>query len=136
MFHTRPELAADLDQENVGWLTTVSSSGQPQSSVVWFLRSGDDLLIYSQANAAKLKNIAVNPKVAFSLRGDAEGDRVATFEGTATIDRSPTPAHEDPRYLAKYEGEIVRLGWTPPQFAADYPVLIRLHIDRIRSWED
>jgi hypothetical protein len=54
MFQTRPELAAELDQENVGWLTTVSSEGQPQSSVVWFLRVGDDLLIYSQANAAKL----------------------------------------------------------------------------------
>jgi PPOX class probable F420-dependent enzyme len=136
MFQTQPELAAELDQEKVGWLTTVSSSGQPQSSVVWFLRSGDDLLIYSQAEAGKLKNIAANPKVAFNLRGDAEGDRVATFEGTATIDRSPTPAHEDPTYLAKYEGEIERLGWTPPEFAADYSVLIRLHIDRIRSWED
>jgi PPOX class probable F420-dependent enzyme len=136
MFQTRPELAAELDQENVGWLTTVSKGGQPQSSVVWFLRVGDDLLIYSQAKAGKLSNIAANPQVAFNLRGDAEGDRVATFEGTATIDRSPTPAHEDPRYLAKYEGEIERLGWTPPQFAADYPVLIRLDIDRIRSWED
>jgi PPOX class probable F420-dependent enzyme len=136
MFQTRPELAAEFDQENVGWLTTVSPGGQPQSSVVWFLHVGDDLLIYSQGRAAKLNNLAANPKVALNLRGDAEGDRVATFEGTATIDRSPTPAHEDPRYLAKYEGEIVRLGWTPPQFAADYSVLIRLHIDRIRSWED
>jgi hypothetical protein len=41
-----------------------------------------------------------------------------------------------PSYLAKYEGEIVRLGWAPPEFAADYPTLIRLRIDRIRSWED
>jgi PPOX class probable F420-dependent enzyme len=136
MFQTRSELAAELDQENVGWLTTVSSGGQPQSSVVWFLRVGDDLHIYSQAKAAKLGNIAANPKVAFNLRGDAKGDRVATFEATATIDRSPTPAHEDPRYLAKYGGEIARLGWTPAQFAAAYPVLLRLHIDRIRSWED
>jgi PPOX class probable F420-dependent enzyme len=136
MFQTRPELAAELDQENVGWLTTVSSGGQPQTSVVWFLRVGDDLLIYSQAKTAKLGNIAANPQVAFNLRGDAEGDRVATFEGTATIDRSPTPAHEDPRYLTKYEGEIARLGWTPPEFASDYSVLIRLHIDRIRSWKD
>ena len=136
VFQTRPEVAAELDEEYVGWLTTVSSSGQPQSSVVWFLRVGDDLLIYSQAEAPKLGNIAANPRVAFNLRGDAEGVRVATFEATATIDRSPTPAHEDPRYLAKYEGEIARLGWTPPQFAGDYPVLVHLHIDRIRSWED
>ena len=135
MFHTRPELAADLDQENVGWLTTVSSSGQPQSSVVWFLRDGEDLLIYSQAKTAKLNNIAANPKIAFNLRGDTHGDKVASFEGTAAIDRSPTPAHEVPAYLDKYEGEIRRLGWTPAEFATDYSVLIQVAIDRIRSWE-
>jgi PPOX class probable F420-dependent enzyme len=136
MFGTRPELVRELDQEYVGWLSTVSPTGQPQSSIVWFLRDHDDLLIYSQAAARKLTNIEANPRVAFSLRGDAQGDRVASFEGTATIDRSPTPAHEVPRYLAKYQGEIVRLGWTPPEFARDYPVLIRLDIERIRSWED
>jgi len=136
MFATRPELAADLHQELVGWLTTVSPTGRPQSSVVWFLRDADDLLVYSQAAARKLGNLGANPKVAFNLRGDPTGDRIASFEATATIDRSPTPAHEVPSYLAKYEGEIVRLGWTPPVFASEYPVLIRLHIDRIRSWED
>lgn len=136
MFDTRPEVAHELDGELVGWLTTVSATLQPQSSVVWFLRDGDDLLIYSQAKAKKLDNIAANSKVAFNLRGDPEGDRIATIEATASIDRSPTPAHEVPAYLAKYEGEITRLGWTPPEFASGYPVLIRLTIDRIRSWED
>jgi PPOX class probable F420-dependent enzyme len=136
MFATRPQVAAELDAELVGWLTTVSLTGQPQSSVVWFLRDGDDVLIYSQAKAKKLDNIVANPKVAFNLRGDPEGDRIATIEGTASIDRSPTPAHEVLPYLAKYEGEIIRLGWTTPEFAVDYSVLIRLTIDRIRSWED
>jgi hypothetical protein len=83
-----------------------------------------------------LDNIAANPKVAFNLRGDPEGDQVATIEATASIDRTPTPAHEVPDYLAKYEGEITRLGWTPPEFASGYPVLISLKIERIRSWED
>lgn len=137
MFDTRPEVARELDSELVGWLTTVSAgSNQPQSSVVWFIREGDDLLVYSQANARKLNNIEANPRMAFNLRGDAKGDRIATLEGTATIDRSPTPAHEIPAYLEKYQGEIERLGWTPPQFAADYSVLVRVSIERIRSWED
>ena len=136
MFDTRPEVAQEMDHELVAWLTTVSPTAQPQSSVVWFLRDGGYLLIYSQAGAKKLNNIVANPKVAFNLRGDPEGDRIVTLEATASIDRSPIPAHEDPAYLAKYEGEITRLGWTPPEFAADYSVLIRLVIDRIRSWED
>ncbi|MGH8950248.1 MAG: pyridoxamine 5'-phosphate oxidase family protein [Acidimicrobiia bacterium] len=136
MFDTRPEVAQELDNELVGWLTTVSPSGQPQTSAVWFLRVGDDLCIYSQARTKKLDNLVANPKAAFNLRGDPEGDRIVTIEAKASIDRSPTPAHEDPPYLAKYEGEITRLGWTPPEFAEDYSVLIRLVIDRIRSWED
>lgn len=136
MFDTRPEVARELDSELVGWLTSVSASGQPQSSVVWFLREGDDLLVYTQAHARKLENIAANPKVAFNLRGDPQGDRIATLEGSATIDRSPIPAHEIPAYLEKYRGEITRLGWTPAKFAADYSVLVRIEISRIRSWED
>ena len=134
MLENRPELVGTLDQDLVGWLTTVSPDGQPQSSVVWFLRDGDDLLVYSKPDATKLANIAVNPKVAFSLRGDEVGDTMATFEGTATVVESPTPPHRDPAYFAKYQGQIERLGWTPDQFSDDYAALIRITIHRIRSW--
>ena len=104
MLETRPELAGSLDQDLVGWLTTVTASGQPQSSVVWFLRDGADLLVYSKPDATKLANIAVNPRVAFNLRGDELGDTMATFEGTAPVVESPTPPHRDPAYFAKYQG--------------------------------
>ena len=136
MLDSRPNVARHFDSELVGWLTTVSPTGQPQSSVVWFLRDDEELLIYSQPKATKLINIAANPGVAFNLRGDPHGDEIATIEASATIDRSPTPAHEVPSYVAKYEGEINRLGWTPAEFAGGYPVLVRLRIHRIRSWED
>ncbi len=134
MLENRPELAGRLDEDLVGWLTTVTPSGQPQSSVVWYLRHGDDLLVYSKPDATKLANIASNPKVAFNLRGDPEADMVGTFEATATIVERPTPAHEDAAYLTKYRSQIERLGWTPEEFAADYSKLIRLRLDRIRAW--
>jgi PPOX class probable F420-dependent enzyme len=134
MLENRPELAGRLDEDLVGWLTTVTPSGQPQSSVIWFLRQDDDLLIYSKPDATKLANISANPKVAFNLRGDLEGDMGASFEATATIVDLPTPAHHDAAYLAKYRSEIERLGWTPDEFAAEYSALIRLSLDRIRAW--
>jgi PPOX class probable F420-dependent enzyme len=133
MFENRPEIAAQLDDELVGWLTTVTESGQPQSSVVWFLRDGDDLLVYSKPDATKLTNIAANPKVAFNLRTDDMGDSLATFEATASVDYAPTPAHQDPSYLTKYRGQISRFGWTPEQFSGDYSALIRLTVHRVRS---
>ncbi len=134
MLANRRRLAAQLDDELVGWLTTVSPDGQPQSSVVWFLRDGDDLLVYSKPDAGKLRNIVANPNVAFNLRGDELGDSMATFEATASMVDSPTPPHQDPAYLAKYREQISRLGWTPEHFSDDYSALIRITIHRIRSW--
>jgi PPOX class probable F420-dependent enzyme len=133
VLENRPELARRLDEDLVGWLTTVTPSGQPQSSVVWFLRVADDLLVYSQPGVTKLANIAANPKVSFNLRGDPQGDMVATFEGTASILDEATPAHEDPAYLDKYGSEITRIGWTPEEFASDYSALIRIHLTRARG---
>ena len=134
MLETRPELTAQLDEELVGWLTTVTPDDQPQSSVVWFLRDADDLLVFSRPDATKLTNIATNPKVAFNLRGDDVADAVATFEATAVIVDSPTPAHGNAAYLTKYREEISRLGWTQEQFSNDYSALILISVHRIRSW--
>jgi PPOX class probable F420-dependent enzyme len=126
-------VARRLDRDLVGWLTTVDSKGQPQSSLVWFLRDANDLLIYSRAAARKLSNVAANPRVSFSLNSDPRGDSYVTMEATAVIVGSPAAAHEVPAYLAKYAGEIAHFGWTPPEFAELYPALIRLTIDRIRA---
>jgi PPOX class probable F420-dependent enzyme len=134
MLETRPELAGSLDGDLVGWLTTVTETGQPQSSVVWFLRDGDDLLVYSKPDATKMRNISANEKVAFNLRTDEMGDSMTTFEGTASMVDSPIPPHQHPAYFAKYQDQIKRLGWTPEQFSDDYSALIRVRINRIRSW--
>jgi PPOX class probable F420-dependent enzyme len=134
MLENRPEVAASLDEDLVGWLTTVTESGQPQSSVVWFLRDGDDLLVYSKPDATKMLNISVNQKVAFNLRTDEMGDSMTTFEGTATVVDSPTPPHQHPAYFAKYQDQIKRLGWTPEQFSDDYSALIQITVNRGRSW--
>ena len=134
MPETQPELIARLDEDLVGWLTTVTDSGQPQSSVVWFLRDGDDLLVYSKPDATKMRNISANEKVAFNLRTDEMGDSMTTFEGTAIVVETPIPPHQHPVYFAKYRGQISRLGWTPEQFSDDYSALIRIAVSRVRSW--
>jgi hypothetical protein len=42
--------AGRLQAEPVIWLTTVASSGQPQSTPVWFLWEGGRFLIYGAAS--------------------------------------------------------------------------------------
>jgi PPOX class probable F420-dependent enzyme len=125
---------ARLDADLVAWLTTVTPSGQPQTSVVWFLRQGSDLLIYSKPGTGKLANLASNPLVAFTLQSDDQGHSVFTMEGTAAIDDSPTPASEIPEYVEKYRELIAGYRWTPESFAKDYSVLVRVTISRVRRY--
>ncbi len=123
-----------LDGELVGWFTTVTPNGRPQSSAVWFLREGDTLLMYSSDQATRLRNLAVNDRIAFNLRGDARGDAIVTLEGVAGVDEHAPPAAANEPYLAKYAGEIARLGWTPDSFAEDFSTAVRIRITRVRSW--
>lgn len=133
MLNSKPGVIEKLDHDLIGWLTTVSPDGQPQTSPVWFLVDGDDLLIYSQPNTAKLRNIESNPMVAFNLRGDAEGDDVVTMEGRASVEPDAPLADQIPRYIDKYGAKIAGYGWTPDVFAGDYSVRIRIELTRVRS---
>ena len=127
------QVGEKLDEELVGWLTTVTPKGQPKSTIVWFLRDGDDLLIYSRPRKPKLANIAANPRVAFNLRSDRHGHSIVTIEGTATIEDDPIPAHRVPQYVDKYSESIKANGWTNQSFAEDYSVLIRISVNRLRT---
>jgi PPOX class probable F420-dependent enzyme len=133
MLSSKPGLIEKLDHDLIGWLTTVSPAGQPQTSPVWFLVEEEDLLVYSQPSTAKLRNIESNPKVAFNLRGDAEGDDVVTMEGDASIEPDAPLPDQIPRYVDKYGAKISSYGWTAESFARDYSVRIRIRPTRVRS---
>jgi PPOX class probable F420-dependent enzyme len=53
-----------LRDEQEIWITTVRSDGQPQSSLVGFLWDGREVLVLSQPEAGKIRNLRDNPKVA------------------------------------------------------------------------
>ena len=130
---SRHAVASRLDEELVAWMTTVTPKGRPQTSPVWFLREGDDLLMYS-LDSARARNVARNPHVAINLNSDRFGSQVVTMEGTARIDESAPPAWRHHAYIAKYQERIDRYGWTPQSFSSDYSVPIRITITRIRNW--
>ncbi len=123
-------LAADL----IGWLTTVSAAGRPQPSPVWFLWRGADILVYSLADTARVRNIAANPLVSLNLDGNGVGGDIVIVEGEAAIDGDAPPAAEVPEYVAKYAERFAAYGWTPEWFASRYPVAIRIRPTRLRTW--
>jgi PPOX class probable F420-dependent enzyme len=130
----KDNVRARLEQEVAIWMTTVRSDGQPQTSVVWFLLEGDEILVYSKDGTIRNRNVVDNPKVSLNLDGNGRGGAVVTMEGTSRID-TDTPAPKDhAAYLDKYHSLIAANGWTPEEFGRKYPVPIRVRINRVRAW--
>jgi PPOX class probable F420-dependent enzyme len=115
-----------LREEEIIWLTTVTPAGQPQSVPVWFLWDGDTVLIYSQPNQSKLRNIEQNPRVALNLNSDAQGGHVVRIQGRAIVDQAAPPATGVPAMIEKYAAAIQRIGYSPDQFAQGYSVAVRV----------
>jgi PPOX class probable F420-dependent enzyme len=126
--------AERLDQERIGWLTTVTPSGRPQSSPVWFVALDDAIYIQSQREAAKLGNIRANGNVSFHLDGDGDGGDIVTIDADAEIRDAPPSGLLD-AYSEKY-GRVIRerVRSTPEAMIDEYPTTVRLIPRRVRAW--
>ncbi len=133
MFDERPDIQERLEGELVAWMTTVSPSGQPQTSPVWFLIEDEAFVIYSLAGTPRTRNIATNPKVSLNLNSTPEGGELVIIEGSAWIVEDGPAASADEAYVAKYRGPMADLNMTPESFSADYPVRIHVRPTRLRA---
>jgi PPOX class probable F420-dependent enzyme len=124
-------VANRLTNDLIGWLTTVGKDGTPHPKPVWFLRQGDDILIYSRPNTAKIPHIARNPRVSLNLDGDGKGGNIVILAGSARVDVSLPPADQIPEYVAKYRDGMNRVTGSPAAFAAAYSVGIRFTPEKL-----
>ena len=98
--------ARRLRQEGIIWLATVRHDRTPQPSPVWFLWDGETMLIYSQPDTQKLRNIARSAKVALHLNCDQWGNDIVIVTGDARIDEAASPVREVPAFVKKYVDEL------------------------------
>ena len=123
-----------LREEEISWMTTVRSDGQPQTVPVWSLWDDEGFLIYSQPNRQKLKNISQNPHVGLNLNSNDQGGDVVRLEGTARIADDAPPASEVAPYVEKYRESIARIGFDVEGFARAYSVAVRVTPGRWQVW--
>lgn len=126
---------ARLETDVAIWLTTVTESGQPQSTPVWFRWDGATFLIFSQPDVPKVRNIAANPRVSLHLVGEPDAEEGLTVEGTAAVDPDAPRADAIDAYVAKYGELMAGYGWTPESMAADYSVAVRVTPTRFRVFD-
>ncbi len=117
----RERVEARLGTNLMGWLTTVSPAGRPDSVPVWFLLCDDEsILVYSQPGKAKLRNVEANPNVALGLDVTDIGRDVIRIEGTAVRATAHPRADQVPAYAAKYTERIGAIFGTVERFAETF----------------
>lgn len=123
--HIDARLRTDL----ILWLATVRPDGRPHLVPVWFLWDGATVLIFSQPNNQKVRNIQANPSVMLALDNTgSDGGDVVTLEGEAQLidPREGITANTVQAYLAKYGQGITDIGLNPETMAATYSQGIRI----------
>jgi len=114
-----PEAAkAFFDATEFVTLATVQPDGQPQLSVVWVERDGDDLLMSTTTNRQKHRNLARDPRASVLLypkdnpysyvevRGNVSMTEVG---GRELIDRLNQKYMDTPRYIWDDDTDNVRV---------------------------
>ena len=123
-----------LERDVIGWLTTRAPDGRLQSSPIGFLWEDGTILFYSQPDTPKLRNIAADPRVAFTLQSDPYGDHALIIEGLAHVDPDALPSDRHPAYAAKYREPLAHWEMDPGATARDFRVPVRITPRTLRSW--
>jgi PPOX class probable F420-dependent enzyme len=128
----RSHVEGRLQSNLMAWLTTVQPDGQPVTVPVWFLlREDETILLYSQPNKMKLRNLAQNPRVALGLDVTDLGRDVIRVRGIARQVDDIAPAHQNPQYVVKYAERIGTLFGTAEQFAASFSAAVLITPNRL-----
>ncbi len=92
---TNGEFLAILEGPYTGVLTTLFADGSPQSTPLWFLLDGDDILFSTTAGKQKLRNIARDPRATFAVYNPTNDMNYVEVRGTITVSEDPTANTRD-----------------------------------------
>jgi PPOX class probable F420-dependent enzyme len=128
-------VAERLQKEPIIWLSTVRADLRPHIVPVWFLwHNNDEILIFSQPENQKIRNIRQNPNVALALEALDGGDDVVLLDGTAEILSQSSLEVAPPAFTEKYGQIMQQMGWQLEGMAKDYSQVIRIKLSREKRW--
>ena len=127
-----PEAERRIADDEVAWLTTITDGGAPAPNPVWFVRDGDDLVVFAEPSSRKVHNIEQRPLVSLHFNSDAHGGDVVIVNGTAELAHGVAPS-STAGYVDKYEAAITgALQMTVAALDAQYDTRIRIRPTRVR----
>jgi PPOX class probable F420-dependent enzyme len=114
-----------LDGKNFATLATISADGSPHTSVVWYLRDGDHVLISTKADRVKARNIEHDPRVALSIYEIENPYSSIDIRGTAELIVDEGKALPE-QVSMKYMGTP-----PPPEPAEDVRYIVRITPEKV-----
>lgn len=122
-----------LDGPHLSVLTTIDADGNPQTSVIFVKRDGDDILFSTIKGRRKTINMSRDPRVNLLIHGlpvdrpnyAGDGPNYATISGAAELTDDPNGAFHHEMY------DIHMGGATPPPEPGAQRVIVRIVAHRI-----
>ena len=127
----QPRVEERLRSDEMVWLTTVRPDGRPHNIPVWFLWESATILIFSQPNSQKIRNLRQNQSVTLALDDTKKG--VVILEGTAELLGRGDGSVALQAYGEKYREGLGRIGVTVEAFTTLYSQPIRVTPVRLIS---
>jgi PPOX class probable F420-dependent enzyme len=122
--------------DRIAWFTTVRRVGRPHTVPVWFMWDGQTILIFSQPDTLKIRNLRNNASVSLALDGTDEGGDIVVVEGSAELLTANASKPNLPDYFAKYGPSIQAMGQTPEGMVATYSQPIRITPTKFIGWSE
>jgi PPOX class probable F420-dependent enzyme len=120
-----------LDGPNFAVVATLTASGAPHTSTVWYLRDGDTVLISVTADKLKARNLARDPRISLTVSDRANPYHSVDVRGTAELIDDPDrtlPARLAARYLGDADAN-------PPEPADVKRLIVRVAPDRVTAFK-
>ena len=100
-----PEQRRYLEEKHFAVLGTVSRSGSPHLTVMWYMLDGEDIVFNTKAGRAKDSNLSRDPRVSLLVYDDS-GYRYLRIDGRVrTITDADVAQRDIARLAVRYHGE-------------------------------
>ena len=120
-----------LDEPNFAVVATLTASGAPHTSTVWYVRDGDAILISVTADKLKARNLRRDPRISLTVSDRDNPYHSVDIRGTAELLDDPDktlPARLAKRYLGDAEAN-------PDEPAEVKRLIVRVNPEKVTAFK-
>ncbi len=122
------DLKAMAHGKNFAALTTLMADGQPQTQIMWVGATDDQIVINTQVDRQKYRNVIADPRVTVTVFDADNPYRYVEARGSvARTQDGPTAAANIDELSQKYMGQPYGMGPT------DARVILFIDVDRVHK---